>query len=952
MNEESLFAAAAAIPAADARRKFLEAACGGDVALRRRVEQLLVADDHSRGILERPVPAPAPESRPESLVDGQLFAGRFRLVRKVGAGGMGEVWVADQTEPVQRTVALKLIRHGIGSPQTLKRFDQERQALAVMDHPNIARVFDAGVAGRVPFFAMEYVPGVPITAFCDERRLTVRERLELFAPVCQAIQHAHQKGVVHRDIKPSNVLVAEYEGRPTPKVIDFGVAKVVGVKLTDETLRTGFGAVIGTPEYMSPEQASFEAGDIDTRADVYALGVLLYQLLVGSPPFSRAEFGSGGMLEMLRVVREVEPPRPSARLAATAGLPALAASRGTDPRRLAAAISGELDAVVMKCLAKDRGRRYATANGLAADLRRYLNQEPVEACPPSTGYRVRKFARRHWRGLAAASLFVLLLVAAVVTLSVSLVAVDRERRAKEAALAAEGKRRQQARAALDAMSSQVFADWLAMQPVLAPEHREFLEQAVLAYEEFAADTGRDEESRAGAAAAFGRVGFIREALGQLRDAEAAWDRSRALYTALAGEFPRNPEHRQELARALQSLGVLYYHTGRPREAETVLREGRDLYRRLADETPGGESRRGLARTLKALGAVIRSRGGHDAEAVYQEALAVHRKLVADFPHDPEVRYALVQTLTDFGNLCEETGRPREAEANHREALAFSRRLVDENRTSRRYLDSLAICCNNLGLNLEAQEVYPEAEEVLGEGLGVRRRLAADFPSVPEYQRGLAMTLTNLGILLKNTDRLPEAEEKYAEALALHKDLADKSPAVTDYQNEAAGAMVNLARLRLAGNDPSGARRLLEDALPYHRAALKVYPDHRVYKKFYRLNRWRMTETLLALGEHAAAAAAAAEFLEAATEPPRDSYTAARLFAGCARLAAADDRLTDDRRQEVADAYAARALAALRRAVALNAREVAGLRTDSELAPLRPREEFQKLLRELEVGRGP
>jgi tetratricopeptide (TPR) repeat protein len=319
--------------------------------------------------------------------------------------------MAQQTSPVKRTVAIKLIKPGMDSKQVLARFEVERQALALMDHPNIAKVHDAGTApdGR-PYFVMELVKGVPITKYCDERRLTPRQRLELFIPVCQAIQHAHQKGIIHRDIKPSNVLVALYDGRPVPKVIDFGVAKATGQQLTEHTLVTGFGAVVGTLEYMSPEQAELNQLDIDTRSDIYSLGVLLYELLTGSPPFSRKDLERAGMLEMLRVIREQEPARPSTKLSTAEGLPTLAANRGTEPAKLARLVRGELDWIVMKALDKDRSRRYETANGFAVDVQRYLADEPVQACPPSAWYRLRKLARRNKAALIAGTSIVLALI--------------------------------------------------------------------------------------------------------------------------------------------------------------------------------------------------------------------------------------------------------------------------------------------------------------------------------------------------------------------------------------------------------------------------------------------------------------------------------------------------------------------------------------------------------------
>jgi serine/threonine protein kinase len=353
---EAIFFAALAKTDPSDRAAYLDEACGADSELRRRVDRLLAAHPKAGEFLEQgpvernptgaflsqPVVAPPPDAALESNSPeqpGVVLAGRYQLLEQVGEGGMGTVWLAQQTEPVKRRVAVKLIKAGMDSKQVLASFEAERQALALMDHPHIAKVHDAGAApdGR-PFFVMELVKGVPITRYCDEHRLTPRQRLELFIPVCQAIQHAHQKGIIHRDVKPSNVLVARYDGQPVPKVIDFGVAKATGQQLTEQSLHTGFGAVVGTVEYMSPEQASFNQLDVDTRSDLYSLGVLLYELLVGSPPFTRKELEKAGMLEMLRVIREQEPSKPSTKLSTADGLPTLAANRRS-PNRFTAVCS-------------------------------------------------------------------------------------------------------------------------------------------------------------------------------------------------------------------------------------------------------------------------------------------------------------------------------------------------------------------------------------------------------------------------------------------------------------------------------------------------------------------------------------------------------------------------------------------------------------------------------------
>jgi serine/threonine protein kinase/WD40 repeat protein len=459
MTEREIFIAALGFDDPAARASYLDQACGGDAALRRRVEALLHAHAAAGGFLERPaasgliteppaagrwVASDAPGEGPGSRV------GPYKLLQQLGEGGMGVVFMAEQEEPVRRRVAVKVIKPGMDSAQVVARFEQERQALALMDHPNIARVLDAGatVSGR-PYFVMELVKGIPITRYCDQERLSPRERLELFLPVCLAVQHAHQKGVIHRDLKPSNVLIALYDGKPVPKVIDFGVAKATGQKLTERTMFTAVGSIVGTLEYMAPEQAELNNLDVDTRADIYSLGALLYELLTGSPPFSGKQLRGAAFEEMMRIIREVEPARPSTKLSHSDELPAIAAKRKLDPKRLTRLVHGDLDWVVMKCLEKERSRRYETAAGLAQDLRRYLSDEPVQAGPPSAAYRLRKFASRHRTALAAAAAFVgVLFVSAVVCAWLAVLATWAEQGALNAEKAAT-KERDDARQARD-----------------------------------------------------------------------------------------------------------------------------------------------------------------------------------------------------------------------------------------------------------------------------------------------------------------------------------------------------------------------------------------------------------------------------------------------------------------------------------------------------------------------
>jgi non-specific serine/threonine protein kinase/serine/threonine-protein kinase len=542
--------------------------------------------------------------------------GPYRLVRQIGQGGMGTVFLAEQLYPVRRSVALKLIRPGLDSRQVIARFEAERQALALMDHPNIAKVLDAGTvpagrnqesgirdqeseqatAGKAltpdpclptpvgrPYFVMELVRGEPLTAYCDRQRLTLPRRLELFMRICQAVQHAHQKGIIHRDLKPSNILTALYDDRPTPKIIDFGIAKATGPKLTDQTLVTEPGWVVGTLEYMSPEQAELGQPDIDTRGDIYSLGVVLYELLTGTTPVRRQGEQAADFVELLRKVREEEPATPSKCLGASAELPEIAANRNVEPKKLLGLVRGDLDWIVMKCLEKDRARRYETASALMRDVERYLNEEPVEASPPSAGYRLRKFARKHRKLIAAGAAFVLVLLAGTVvstwqavraTLAEESASWQRDKAKEQAAIAD----RERAKAKEEAAIAEAVNDFLnydllfQASPEMTADRdltlRTVLDRASRNIE------GRFPSQPVVEAKIRTVLAVTYQSLGEYAAAERHGLRARTLYRDALG-----PEHSLTLG-ALNNLAIIYAVVGRLEEARNLLEEVVRLRRRI------------------------------------------------------------------------------------------------------------------------------------------------------------------------------------------------------------------------------------------------------------------------------------------------------------------------------------------------------------------------------------
>jgi serine/threonine protein kinase/Flp pilus assembly protein TadD len=889
LAEKSIFLAAIEIGSATERAVFLEQACAGNPSLRSEIEALLQAHGSPQRLLDAPVAGVPTVAEPQLLECPGTMIGPYKLLEQIGEGGFGVVFMAEQTQPVRRKVALKVLKPGMDTRQVVARFEAERQALALMDHPNIAHILDGGetASGR-PYFVMELVRGIPITEFCDQNQLNVRERLELFVSVCQAVQHAHQKGIIHRDLKPSNVLVTLHDDKAVPKIIDFGIAKATGQQLTDKTLFTGFAQMVGTPLYMSPEQAQMSGLDVDTRSDIYALGVLLYELLTGTTPFDKERLRTVGYDEIRRIIREEEPPRPSTRIS-TLGQAAttLSTQRQSDPKRLSQLFRGELDWIVMKCLEKDRNRRYETANGLALDIQRYLTDEPVLACPPSAGYRFRKFARRNRAVLVTSTLVTTALAVAAVTLAISYVRIKQETKQKDEALilaqaneqAANEQRRKAeehlriAHQAVDDMYTDVADKWLSAGD-LEPLQRQFLEKALKYYEAFAQETGAEPAIRVQIAQACRRVASIRHKLDRYAEAAQALAQAVSIVEKLVSDFPKEPAYSLELAEVYKfwSYALSDAHRGDP-QVLVVGRKAVQVMEALTREHPNEPSYQLAIAIRQADLANVLALAGHtdDAEKSY---LVAQRYLEGNATRrgmGENDLDALCRCYTGMGNLLKGKGSVREAEQQFRKGIELYEKKIVGTPEEARHSQNWADLYWWFGVFLRANDCPQEAAQAYRKAVDLYEARASRWPDLRYDRRQLNLVYRNLADLHAAAGEAAEAEKVHRRAVEFREKILAELHHAPDWRLDLAADYVHLASLLRVGGQSTKAASASRRAVDLYSAVIAQTAD-----------KARLAEVYVRRGESyyetKAFDKALADYQNAAELQPDKAEHQARLFA--------------------------------------------------------------------------
>jgi serine/threonine protein kinase len=940
-------------------------------------------------------------ARPAALGEGGLLGvlGDFRLLREVGRGGMGVVYEAEQIS-LRRRVALKVLPFASAlDGRQLQRFQTEAQAAAGLHHTHVVPVHYVGCERGVHYYAMQFVDGQTLAALiAGLRRQAGRPTADEAAPdpatdtvaqaaglatersgkgqaffraaarlgvhAAEALAYAHREGVVHRDIKPANLLV---DGHGNLWITDFGLAQV-----QTDTRLTLTGDLLGTLRYMSPEQASARPAAVDHRTDIYSLGVTLYELLTLQPAFTGRD-----RQELLRQI-EFDDPRP--------------------PRQVNRFLPVELETIIGKAIEKEPSQRYASAQELADDLGRFLRDEPIRARRPTWAQRLRKWARRHQGAVVTGMVAVAVLVVTTVTaLAVGLVQVNREKDRTRAALKAEGQRRQQARDALDAMTSVMLEDLLARQPALTDEHKRFLNRALQAYEEFAADTAGDEASRYGAARALANVGRIRARLDPSPEGVDIQRQAVAQFERLAADFPSQPRYQREFILAQREVGkalerinrrdeaaaafstavagaerliadhpnvpeyqgdqaLNYFYLGQlgtrtPQEAIAAFRKAIDLLEPLVARFGEVQDyRETMARTQYAQSTQLANANAplQEVASGFRRSIAVFQQLLAQSPGNAKYRLALAQALNNLANRLPR-GREHvpEIEGAYRDALALFRGLAQEYPAVPQYRLDLATGLTNLGSVLK--DTRPaEAEPIFHDAVAVAKRLGEDYPKVLAYRPIRGAAAFNLGLLYLDTGRLAEAEKYLGEALVIRRELVEDSDSHA-FQYSLAHNLVGLADLRRAQKQFRSSVELLQQAVPHHELARKAQPQNPFYRRSWSDNRRVLADDLLGLGDYEAAAAAVEEFIAASADVANDSYRAACRLARGAALAAEDSRLPEGSRGQRADDYARRAVDRLRAAAKAGFKDIQELETNADLHALRTREDFKEFLAQVKAG---
>ncbi|WP_052573067.1 serine/threonine-protein kinase [Haloferula sp. BvORR071] len=888
--------------------------------------------------------------------------GRYRLISLLGSGGFGNVWLAEQTEPIRRQVALKLIKPGMDSREIIARFEAERQTLALMDHPNIARVLDAGTSatGR-PYFVLELVAGKPITTHCDAFRLGLRERLELFIAVCHAVQHAHQKAILHRDLKPSNILVAEVDGKMVPKVIDFGIAKALGVSdevIQSSLLATKAGVVVGTPDYMSPEQAG-STPDVDTRSDIYALGVILYELLTGKTPLAwrnpRLAFD-----EVLREIREGEPANPSLCVAKDANDHAAAnlrEQRGSETTRLIRSLRGDLDRVTMKALEKDRQRRYDTANALANDLRSYLDGEAVTAAAPTWSYRFGKFARRNKAVLMTVGLVAAALVTGTIVslwqahrADLSLAAAQSSKAEADAnrleANANRDKARQnleQAKKAFDKYVGTVTDEPTLKTPEFSGLRSYLLEGAINFYENLDSDEGGDLQTRMDYARNLGRLGTLYHQTGNLPKALESLRKAVAMAEAIEAEFPNASYDRRASAMLANNLALPLTTAGNLTEAQAMRKLAVQLLEKHLSEHPGDPGvRHDFALVLSNYAVGLAGNGEMDeAEATYVRCLGIQSALATESTEPREIQQlGYLQGMA--ADLASRRGNHAKADAIYREAVELYESLASAtppNPGAREAAASFSVkrgdrLCQ-IGNPAAAVPAFEHAVEIF-------RALARELPNRPDLRLNAGDAKLKAGDALRDAGRLAEARSAYEEALALLERLAAEFPDVPKWQLSPAPALEKLAAMRTAAKEWPEARSLLNRAIGLQREKFSQSPGTEKQKLADLLK--QLTEAHLQLGDYDVALTTAEGFSKMFPDDWEPWHWAALAGNRGLQIISTAAFPDEDSRKLTADLYAQRVVALLRQAVLNGYDGITRLQATQDLTLLAGHASFQDLLK--------